>query len=110
MSRSTMADTSVPQTDDFAPDCQDRRHDDCRAEWCVCTCHIDDQPGSIQDDQGDVLIGMLMARSLIGEGTRAARAELITTVIPGWQYGSDLGPLSQAQALDLIEYLGQPDD
>ena len=104
-----MTEMSVPLSDDFAPDCQDRRCDDCR-EPCVCACHLDDGPATMDDDQRDVLIGMLMARSLIGEGTRAARAELIEDVIPGWQYGSDLGPLSQSQALDLIEYLGQPDD
>ena len=36
-----MTDTSVPQTEDFAPDCQERRHDDCRADDCTCGCHLD---------------------------------------------------------------------
>jgi hypothetical protein len=36
--------TGAGLADEFAPDCADRRCDDCRAEDCCCACHLPDGP------------------------------------------------------------------
>jgi hypothetical protein len=99
--------------DDYAPDCQGRRCDDCTAGDCVCACHTADpdlpspKPGSITGPQRDVLIGLLMEQGFIGDGKWKARAIMLAEVIPGWPWHSDIGALSQAQAEDLIAELRQ---
>jgi hypothetical protein len=42
--------TAVPTDDDFSQDCADRQCDDCRAEDCVCACHLADDTWEGDDD------------------------------------------------------------
>jgi hypothetical protein len=46
-----------------------------------------------------------MEQGFIGEGNWKARAILISEVVPGWKWQSDIGALSQQQAEDLTARL-----
>jgi hypothetical protein len=43
---------AYPETDGLAPDCADRRCDDCRAGDCCCTCHLPDARDPGDDPEG----------------------------------------------------------
>jgi len=48
--RSSMGEWTGQALDEFAPECAARDCDDCRAEDCVCACHLPDDTWEGTDD------------------------------------------------------------
>jgi len=71
------------------------------------TVMASDKPASMTDDQRWAIAAGLYDLGIVAGQilSRARRAALLEDAVPGWRYGSDLNPLSEHQAGDVLELI-----
>lgn len=65
-----------------------------------------ERPGSITDSQVWSILDAMQARGLAAHDP-SARMSALTAALPEWKHGGSLRALSQAQAIDVLDWLGR---
>lgn len=64
------------------------------------------RPGSITDTQVWAILDGMQARGMAAHDP-ATRLTALTAALPEWRHGGSLRALSQAQAIDVLDWLGR---